>query len=48
MTDAMSDVNEYWDRRCGDCRKKYPDVHESCKENAFSCKLMGVKNKLVC
>jgi len=36
MTDAMSDVIRYWQRRCGDCARKEPQLHEECGETRES------------
>lgn len=40
MTDAMNDVNEYWDRRCSECKNKYSDSYKKCNENTYHCLLM--------
>lgn len=52
MTDAMSDVIEYWDIRCDDCKQKYPDVHSKCIEgrdypDTYHCRMMGKKHNLI-
>lgn len=47
MTDAMSDANEYWNSRCEDCKKKYPEIYLKCSENSFHCLLMNKKNNLI-
>lgn len=45
MTDAMSDVVEYWDDRCNDCERKDPNTYNKCTadgyRNTWHCLTMG-------
>ncbi len=48
MTDAMSDVVEYWQRKCAACAVANPALHEECGERgsyegSYKCKAKDIR-----
>ncbi len=52
MSDALSDLNEYWNRRCEDCKRKYSEIYNKCIEgrdipDTYNCEMIGKKHDLI-
>ncbi len=48
MSDAMSSVVEYWQRKCEQCKKLHQELHEECKERgsyegSYPCKAGDIR-----
>jgi len=47
MTDAMSDVVEYWQRKCETCKEKHLELYKECGERgsygiSYPCKATDI------